>query len=51
MEDRILGYEADSYVLMATGTACAVGAITTDALAAHQYGGSDFVQRVFSRAQ
>jgi hypothetical protein len=41
-----MGYETDTYTLMAAGTACAVGAITTDALPAHQYGGSDFVRAV-----
>jgi hypothetical protein len=41
-----LGYETDSYQLMATGTVCAAGAITTDGLAAHQFAGSDFVKAV-----
>jgi hypothetical protein len=31
---------------MAAGTACPAGAITTDALTAHQFGGSDFVRAV-----
>jgi hypothetical protein len=41
-----MGYETDSYQLMAAGTACAVGAITTDGLAAHRFSGSDFVRAV-----
>lgn len=41
-----MGYETDSYTVMATGTVCAAGAITTDGLAAHQFAGSDFVKAV-----
>jgi hypothetical protein len=41
-----MGYLTSTYTVMATGTVCAAGAITTDALAAHQFAGADFVKAV-----